>query len=249
MIVWRKALLATLVVSFIALLSGAVRVEAKAVPLQVKLKRAQLQLQDLRAQLAEAQVALKAALVALEQQRNAPPQPAPQPTPASNSSTTGNTGRANDYRAADPAAIMSAPPAEQVVYWRQRITVLKPQIARVQKNIKRWRWALAHPMNQVNGSWLPVVKAAARRHHLNAGSLYRMMNLESGGRAYARGGGGLFLGLFQYWPPTWRGAWNPYRSYSIFNGGAQIWATAVAISRGWGPRMWPVTYRMAFGYR
>jgi hypothetical protein len=70
-----------------------------------------------------------------------------------------------------------------------------------------------------------------------------MMMLESGGR---RTVGGMFKGLFQYYPSTWAGSWNPWRHESIYNGWAQIRATAYALSRGMGPGHWPNTYPMAF---
>ena len=71
------------------------------------------------------------------------------------------------------------------------------------------------------------------------------MMLESGGDA--RCVSGPFCGLFQYCSSAWNGAWNPYRRYGVFHGGAQIWATAIAVSRGWGPQMWPNAYPLAFG--
>ena len=125
---------------------------------------------------------------------------------------------------------------------------VKPQISVLTLRAKKLRLVIAHPMTpDASGSWMPVLRAAAKRYHLNVQALHRMMLLESGGRVLAKGGGGQFLGLFQYCLSTWKAAWNPYRSYSIFHGGAQIWATAVAIHRGWGRSMWPNTYPMAFG--
>jgi len=55
-----------------------------------------------------------------------------------------------------------------------------------------------------------------------------------------------YLGLYQHSPSTWRGNWNPWRDRSIYDGVAQIWATATAIHRGYGPDMWPNTYPAAF---
>ena len=69
--------------------------------------------------------------------------------------------------------------------------------------------------------------------------MYRMMMRESGGRRYA---GSTFKGLFQYHPGTWTASWNPWRHDSIYDGSSQIFATAYAVHRGWGPRMWPNTY-------
>jgi hypothetical protein len=145
-------------------------------------------------------------------------------------------------------AALASGDAAQVTAQRAVIRRVKPQIRTLARRVHKLRFVITHPMTRgPNGSWMPVLRAAARRYHLSAPALRRMMLLESGGRVRAAGGGGQFLGLFQYCTSTWRGAWNPFRSYSIFHGGAQIWATATAIHRGWGPSMWPNTYPMAFG--
>ena len=78
---------------------------------------------------------------------------------------------------------------------------------------------------------------------MSTAGLYRMMMLESGG---SRTIGGTYKGLFQYYPSTWSGSWNPWRGESIYNGWAQIRATAYALSRGMGRSQWPNTYPMAF---
>jgi hypothetical protein len=62
--------------------------------------------------------------------------------------------------------------------------------------------------------------------------MYKVMMCESGGNAQASGGGGRWLGLFQYAPATWRGKWNPYRNNSIRDAKSQIFATAKAWSIG-----------------
>lgn len=62
--------------------------------------------------------------------------------------------------------------------------------------------------------------------------MYRVMMCESSGNPRASGGRGAWLGLFQYAPTTWRGSWNPYRSQSIYDAKAQIFATARAWSIG-----------------
>jgi soluble lytic murein transglycosylase-like protein len=137
--------------------------------------------------------------------------------------------------------------ATQVSAQRAIIRHVKPQIRRLASRVHRLRFVITHPMAQgPHGSWMPVLRAAAKRYHLSAQALHRMMLLESGGRVRAVGGGGAFLGLFQYSPGTWNAKWNPFRRFSIFRGGAQIWATAHAINHGWGPSMWPNTYPMAF---
>jgi uncharacterized protein YgiM (DUF1202 family) len=62
--------------------------------------------------------------------------------------------------------------------------------------------------------------------------MWRVMMCESGGNPRASGGGGAWLGLFQYAPGTWAGRWNPYRESSIWDGKSQIFATAKAWSIG-----------------
>jgi hypothetical protein len=72
--------------------------------------------------------------------------------------------------------------------------------------------------------------------------MYRVMMCESGGNARASGGRGAWLGLFQYAPSTWRGTWNPYRSSSIWDAKAQIYATAKAWNLGM-QRHWSCFYK------
>ena len=69
---------------------------------------------------------------------------------------------------------------------------------------------------------------------------------DAGVRRPADGRQRTYKGLFQYYPSTWAGSWNPWRHESIYNGWAQIRATAYALSRGMGPSQWPNTYPMAF---
>ena len=94
-----------------------------------------------------------------------------------------------------------------------------------------------------DGEWRPLIELAARRYDVSADGLYRLMMYESGGDRYA---GSTFKGLYQYYSGTWRAGWNPWRELSIFNGWAQIRATAVAIHRGMGPGSWSSTYYRAF---
>jgi hypothetical protein len=93
------------------------------------------------------------------------------------------------------------------------------------------------------GQWKPLIEIACKKYGISAAGLNRMMMLESGGR---RTVGTMYKGLFQYYPSTWAGSWNPWRHESVYNGWAQIRATAYALSRGMGPSQWPNTYPMAF---
>jgi len=97
-----------------------------------------------------------------------------------------------------------------------------------------------------SGSWWPAIRSAAASNGISADGLYRLMMIESGGSATASNG--VNFGLFQYATGTWKGSWNPWRSSSIFDGGAQIRATALAIGQGHGPSWWPNTYPWAFGH-
>lgn len=95
------------------------------------------------------------------------------------------------------------------------------------------------------GEWWPIIRRAAAANGVSAEGMYRLMMAESGGSATIVSAGG-YHGLFQYSLATWRGSWNPYRATSIYNGEAQIKASALAIARGWGPSFWPSTYDWAF---
>ncbi len=95
-----------------------------------------------------------------------------------------------------------------------------------------------------SGPWWPQIRSAAAAQGIWAEGLYRLMNAESGGSATVSNG--VDDGLFQYAVGTWKGSWNPWRAASIFDGGAQIKATALAVHLGYGPSWWPSTYAWAF---
>lgn len=128
----------------------------------------------------------------------------------------------------------------RVVKWRRIVRRLR----RAENELEA-RIALRLQIAEWNrrGEWRPLIEIAAQRNHVSRDGLYRLMMLESGGRRYA---GSTFKGLFQYYPGTWRASWNPWRAQSIYNGWAQIQATAHAIGRGMGPSNWPSTYPIAF---
>jgi soluble lytic murein transglycosylase-like protein len=95
------------------------------------------------------------------------------------------------------------------------------------------------------GDWRALIARAARKYGVSADGLYRLMIMESGGRARAVGAG-RYYGLFQYSIGTWRGTWNPWRGESVFDGSAQIEASAFAVKKGMGPGLWGNTYPAAF---
>ena len=124
---------------------------------------------------------------------------------------------------------------------------LRKPVVRVQK-VGIPAAAAAPTGNEVpSGGWWPVISDAAAANGIRADGLYRLMMIESGGNASIVGGsGGRFCGLFQYWPGTWKASWNPWRAQSIFDGSAQIRATALAIKMGKGPYWWNPSYQWAF---
>jgi len=95
-----------------------------------------------------------------------------------------------------------------------------------------------------SGPWWPLIRTAAAANGIWAEGLYRLMGAESGGSATASNG--VDFGLFQYSTGTWKGSWNPWHAASIFDGAAQIKATALAVREGHGPAWWPTTYAWAF---
>ncbi len=97
-----------------------------------------------------------------------------------------------------------------------------------------------------SGGWWPLIQQSASANGINAKALYRLMMIESGGVPNIVGAG-MFYGLFQYYPATWKGSWNPWRDCDICDGAAQIKATALAIKMGKGPYWWTTSYRWAFG--
>jgi hypothetical protein len=152
----------------------------------------------------------------------------------------------NDLKAALRTAITSKDRAKQQSLAPRYHQLVRRTIPALRRRVRRLAALVYRPMTPgPNGSWWRVIKSAALRHRLDPKSLQHMMMLESGGRPDCVSGP--FMGLFQYCSAAWNGAWNPYRKFSVFDGGAQIWATATAIHRGYGPQMWPNTYPMSFG--
>ncbi len=96
-----------------------------------------------------------------------------------------------------------------------------------------------------SGTWRPLIGRAAKKYGVSADGLYRLMMMESGGKARAVGAG-RFYGLFQYSLATWKGDWNPWRGQSVFDGSAQIEASAYAVKKGMGRSLWGNTFPAAF---
>jgi hypothetical protein len=117
--------------------------------------------------------------------------------------------------------------------WKKKVELLQGRI-HLRKQIAEWNR---------RGQWWPLLKIAGKRYDVSPNGLHRMMMIESGGQRYA---GSAFKGLFQYYPGTWRASWNPWRNQSIYDGWAQIQATAYAVHIGMGPAHWTTTYRAAF---
>jgi peptidoglycan hydrolase CwlO-like protein len=97
-----------------------------------------------------------------------------------------------------------------------------------------------------SGGWWPLIQSAASANGIDAKAMYRLMMIESAGQAN-NVSSGMFYGLFQYYPPTWKASWNPWRNCDICDGAAQIKATALALKMGKGPYWWTNSYRWAFG--
>lgn len=148
-----------------------------------------------------------------------------------------------EAEATDAASVAPAPSIEEL---RRRVITLRRAVRAWRGKVHRLsvRYAVQRRLAAWNrsGNWGAIIRVAAARYHVSAGLIYRMMMYESRGRRYA---GTMYKGLFQYYPGTWSGSWNPYRRSSIYDGKAQIFATCYAVGKGWGPRMWPVTYWMA----
>lgn len=129
---------------------------------------------------------------------------------------------------------------------------LKSKVAKARKAVRVWQMRVRHIASQVrerlqiadwerHAKWMPIIEIAARKYHVKADGMYRMLMRESGGRRFA-GADSAFKGLFQYWTGTWAASWNPWRHDSIYDGSSQIFATAYAIHKGMGPQMWTTTF-------
>jgi hypothetical protein len=209
---------------------------ARAASLPSRLTHARYALRHARIALRRDRRAYAAALAVanLAPADTAPPNPAPSdtttatPTPSASSS----------------AAPVAAAPVLTAAQWHRVVLRAQHRVRLLAVRVTRLRHELALRRAAVRGDWMPIVRDAARHNRISAVGLRRLMSLESGGRAHAANGS--YHGLYQYCWSTWRAAWNPWRGVSLYNGEAQIRATALAIHRGWGASMWPNTYPRAF---
>jgi predicted flap endonuclease-1-like 5' DNA nuclease len=118
--------------------------------------------------------------------------------------------------------------------WSLKVRELEKRI-RLQRRIAEWNR---------RGQWKPLIAIASQRYHVSAAGLTRMMMLESTGQRHVSSGP--YHGLFQFMYREWAMSWNEWRDHSIYDGWSQIQLAAKCISRGMGPSIWPLTYRMAF---
>jgi len=140
------------------------------------------------------------------------------------------------------------------VVTEEEVATLQKRAVKTRKLARRWALKARSLQRRVRhrvqikrwnrqGRWKPLIKLAGKKYGVSTAGLHRMMMLESGGR---RTVGSMYKGLYQYHPATWAGRWNPWRRHSIYDGWAQIRATAYALSKGMGRSQWPNTYPMAF---
>jgi len=227
---------------------------ARAASLPSRLNHARHELRLARHRLRSDRLAYAAALAAA----NAPAADiTPSPTPTASPSVSplpDTTPSASPSASAAPSASPSpdaSPSAGPSPASGPPLSQLRLTLKRDQRRVRRLA-VLVHRLHHeallqraaAHGNWMPMVRDAARHNHIDAVGLRRLMSYESGGAAHAENGA--YHGLYQYCWSTWRSAWNPWRHSSIYDGEAQIRATALAIHRGWGPQMWPNTYPRAF---
>ena len=141
------------------------------------------------------------------------------------------------------------------VVTRDEVAAQQKRATRAKKLARHWKVKVRrlkeklHTLRQVaewngNGQWKPLIETAAAKYGVSAAGLHRMMMLESGGQ---RTVGGMYKGLFQYYPSTWRRQWEPLAAREHLQRLAQIRATAYAVpAEAWVPSQWPNTYPMAF---
>jgi hypothetical protein len=212
--------IAAIILVTTALAAVAVPQKAEAASLKGRLHFAKLALRHSNSRLKAAEAALAAA-VAGGSSLAADPAPAVSPAAAPASATP----TVEELKARVDQA------RHAVRAWKQRVRRLAKQF-RFERRMATW---------ERRGKWMPIIEVAAAKYHVQADGIYRMMMRESGGQRCA-GSSSSFKGLFQYYPGTWAGSWNPYRHDSIYDGSSQIFATCYAVSKGMGAQMWTTTY-------
>ena len=128
----------------------------------------------------------------------------------------------------------SAGAARMAHRWTVKVDRLQQRVRQLVR-IERWNR---------RSQWKPLIAIAARKYGVGRAGLYHMMMLESGGQRTADSGP--YHGLFQFMDREWAAGWNEWRAHNIYDGWSQIQLAAKAISRGMGPGVWPLTYRMSF---
>ena len=154
----------------------------------------------------------------------------------------------------DPTGTLSVPTtaAPETAAALPSVDQLETKVAEARKAVRVWQRRVRRIARRVrqqlqfaewerHAKWRPIIEIAARKYHVNAGGIYRMMMRESGGRRFA-GADSAFKGLFQYWTGTWAASWNPWRHDSIYDGSSQIFATADAIHKAMCAQMWTTTF-------
>ena len=163
----------------------------------------------------------------------------------------------NDLRRAELRldAAQAALAAAMRAHQRRGVGVLIREVDMAEHAVRFWkaviRDLLAKQARQAtasadgSGGWRPVIDRVAKKYGVSADGLFRLMMMESGGKVRAVGSG-RYYGLFQYALVTWKDDWNPFRGRSVFDGSAQIEATALAVKKGMGRTLWGNTYPAAF---
>jgi soluble lytic murein transglycosylase-like protein len=265
---WRVLLVTTILCAALALLASS---PAQASSTLAKLRHARHDLRAAKLHLRQYRALLRAMLAAQAaadsgsgSQTTTVATPAPMPDASPSPLTEPSVSTTPDPSASatpspDPSPIVSpspnlgvpatvaAPVASLTVEeLRAKIVRAKVRVHRRRHTVLRLARRLAVERATARGYYVPLIRDVAGRNGISPAGLYAMMILESGGRATAVSGGGAYMGLFQYSWSTWHGAWNGWRTSSIFDPAAQIRATARALRRGYGPSMWPNTYWRAF---
>ena len=220
---------------------------ARAASLSHRLTLTRHRLRHAHTKLSADRKAYAAALAAAGSAKTLAADATPAPVPSATSGPTAAPSPSATPGATPTPTTTPAPAASPTPTLEElRVALLadKHRVRALHRLAVRLRRAIALKAAAARGDWMPIVRDAAHQSHVSATGLRRMMSLESGGRAHAENGS--FHGLYQYCWSTWRAAWNPWRHSSLYDGAAQIRATAVAIHRGWGAQMWPNTYPRAF---